>query len=105
MTNISDSFPVKFSNFLSGLICLKVLSYTGAPIPPEAIMISTTFFRKKFQTPWKMFPILPFHKNILDFHPPKFLMTFFSHRLQILNSPIFAVSVHFPYILKIIIPS
>src|SRR6218665_540294 len=28
--------------------------------------------------------------------PPKFLMTFFSHRPKISNSPIFSVSVHFP---------
>ena len=40
--------------------------------------------------------ILPFPEKFLDFHPPKFLMTFFSRRPQILNSPIFPVAVHFP---------
>src|SRR6218665_1618663 len=45
----------------------------------------------------KIFQILPFPTTFFDFHPPKFLMTFFSYRLKILNfSPIFAVSVHFP---------
>src|SRR6218665_1248418 len=34
------------------------------------------YFRKSFETPWKIFPILPFSKHFLDFHPPKFLMTF-----------------------------
>src|SRR6218665_1353342 len=38
--------------------------------------------------------MLPFPEKCLDFHPPKFLMTFFSHRPQISNfSP---VSVNFP---------
>jgi len=35
-------------------------------------------FPKKFQTPWKIFPILPLPKQFFNFHPPKFLMTFFS---------------------------
>src|SRR6218665_3196927 len=35
---------------------------------------------KNFDIPWKIFPILPFQKKFLDFHPQKFLMTFFSHR-------------------------
>src|SRR6218665_2023109 len=54
-------------------------------------------FSKNFQTLRKIFTILPFPKKFLDFHPPKFLMTFFNHRPQISNfPPIFAVSVHFP---------
>ena len=63
------------------------------------------YFGKKCQIPWKISPILPFHTKIFNFHPPKVLMTFFSHRLQILNyPPIFAVSVHFlPYFAKFII--
>src|SRR6218665_1681525 len=36
--------------------------------------------------------ILPFPENISDFHPPKFLMTFFqSHRPQMLNFPLFCL--------------
>src|SRR6218665_1825708 len=33
--------------------------------------------------------VLPFPENIFDSHPHKFLMTFFSHRPQISNSPYF----------------
>ena len=48
-----------------------------------------------------------FPKRIFGFHPPKFLMTIFSHRLKIYNftPPIFVkiVGLHFPYIGKIII--
>src|SRR6218665_2468403 len=44
------------------------------------------------------------HKNF-DFHPPKFLMTFFSHRLQIFNFPLFWLFQYIsPYFAKIIIP-
>ena len=54
-------------------------------------------FRKNFQTPWKISPILPFLTKFLDFHPPKFLMTFLSHRLQILNfQPYFSCFSTFP---------
>src|SRR6218665_1186771 len=50
-----------------------------------------------FRTPMKIFHIYSFPDKFLDFHPPKFLMTFFSHRPQISNFlPIFPVSVHFP---------
>src|SRR6218665_3883789 len=53
-------------------------------------------FSKNFQTLWKFLKMLPFPEKFLDFHPSKFLMTYFSHRPQIsnLNSP--PVSVHFP---------
>src|SRR6218665_2962880 len=37
-------------------------------------------FSKHFQTLWKLFIC-----SRKDFHPPKFLMTFFSHRPQISN--------------------
>src|SRR6218665_667758 len=54
-------------------------------------------FSKHFLALKKIFTILPFPVKFLDFHPPKFLMTFFSHLPQISNfTPIFAVSVHFP---------
>jgi len=42
-----------------------------------------------FSSDSKIFKILPFPGKFLDFYPPKFLMTFFSHRPQISNSPLF----------------
>ena len=61
---------------------------TGASIPPEAMMHFPSvsdflLFQKNFQTLWKIFQILPFPEKFFDFHPPKFLMTFFSHQPQI----------------------
>jgi len=75
--------------------------FTGASIPPEAMMHFPPFsdfplFSKKFQTLWKSFNILPFPETFLDFHPSKFLMTFFSHRPQISNSPYFPCFSTFP---------
>ena len=55
------------------------------------------YFRKTSQTPWKIFPILPFPEKFLDFHPPKFLMTVFlviDYKCWI--SPYFPVSLYFP---------
>ena len=50
-------------------------------------------FLTNFQTLWKILKMLPFPEKFFDFHPPKFLMTFFSHRPQILNfPPVFPVS-------------
>src|SRR6218665_1827590 len=84
--------------------------------PPEAMMHFPPCFRfplfsKKFQTLWKIFKILPFPDKFLDFHPPKFLMTFFSHRPKMSNfplfslfqyiSPLFRKSYYFPLLLKI----
>src|SRR6218665_866857 len=51
------------------------------------------FFRKFFDIPWRIFPILAFSEIIFDFHPPKFLMTFY-YKFSI--PPIFPVSLHFP---------
>src|SRR6218665_962898 len=74
----------------------------GAFIHPETFMHFPLFqisplFSKNFQTLRKILTILPFHEKFLNFHPPKFLMTFFSHRPHILNfPPIFPVSIHFP---------
>src|SRR6218665_2959367 len=54
-------------------------------------------FLKNFRTFEKIVTILPFPETFLDFHPPKFLMTFFlviDHKFRL--PPIFAVSVHFP---------
>jgi len=53
--------------------------------PPFQI---SPYFRKILRL-WKMFKILHFPEKCLDFHPPKFLMTFFSHRPQISISPYF----------------
>src|SRR6218665_2473881 len=57
-------------------------------------------FSKKFQTPLKIFQILPFPENFVDFRPPKFLLTFFSH--QISSFPCFGTLS--PCFAKIIIP-
>jgi len=63
----------------------KCFPLPGASIPSEAMMHSPLFqnypyFRKKFQTPCKIFPIWP---NIfLHFRPPNyFWWRFFSYRL------------------------
>jgi len=62
-------------------------------------------FSKNVQTLWKIFNILPFPEKFLDFHPPKFLMTFFSHRPQISKFPSYFLCFStFPsYLAKIII--
>src|SRR6218665_2652579 len=44
-----------------------------------------TLFSNIFLSLSKIFNLLPFPEEFLDFHPSKFLMTFFSHRPQILN--------------------
>ena len=54
-----------------------------------------------------MLKILPLPEKFLDFHPPKFLMTFLflviDHKFRI--SPIFPVSVHFlPVSRKLLFP-
>jgi len=55
------------------------------------------YFRTLFQTPSKIFPNFTFSQKTSNFHPQKFLMMiFFSHWLEIWNSPNFAVSVYFP---------
>src|SRR6218665_302254 len=55
-------------------------------------------FSKNFKTLWKIYKIIPFPKKISDFHPPKFLMTFFLV-IEILNFlPILPVLVHSPLI-------
>src|SRR6218665_3522627 len=44
-------------------------------------------FSKNSQTLWKIFKLLPFSEKFLDFHPPKFLMTFFlviDHKFRLL---------------------
>jgi len=55
----------------------------GASIPPEAMMHFPLFqilpYFRFFLDSVEIFPILPFPKKFLDFHPPKFLMTFFRH--------------------------
>ena len=54
----------------------------GRVHPSETMMHFLLFqisslFSKKFQTLRKIFTILPFAEKFLDFHPPKFQMTFF----------------------------
>src|SRR6218665_1272540 len=48
----------------------------------------------------KNFPNFTFSKKVFDFHPAKFLMTFFSHLLGpykfLISFPFLTVSVHFP---------
>src|SRR6218665_2531749 len=44
-----------------------------------------------------------FPNKFVNFHPPKFLMTFFSHLLKILNFPYLRCFSTFPYFGKIII--
>jgi len=61
-------------------------------------------FSNKIQTLRKIFAVLPFPDKFFDFHPPKFLMTFFlvidrKFRISPLFSNfhlIFPSSVHFP---------
>jgi len=58
---------------------------------------NSPYFRKILRLR-EILNILPFPDKISDFHPPKFLITFFfSHRPQMLNfPPILPVLVHFP---------
>jgi len=57
----------------------------GASIPLWGNYAFPPYFRKKFQTAWEIFPILPFQKTFSDFHPPKFSKGFFSNWLNIFN--------------------
>ena len=70
----------------------------GASIPLRPWCIfppvsDVPLFQKNFRTFWQICTILPFSEKFLDFHPPKFLMTFFvfSHPPQISNSPLFSL--------------
>ena len=69
-------------------------------------------FQKKCRTFWNIFPILPFPDKFLDFHPPKFLMTFFlviDHKFRIFPlfslfqyiSTLFRENYSFPLLLQI----
>jgi len=66
-------------------VCLtntKVQLHTGASIPSETMMhfppvSDPPIFSKNFRTLRKILEILPFPEKVLDFHTPKFLMTFF----------------------------
>src|SRR6218665_3551289 len=78
-------------------------SESGASIPSETMMHFPPLFQifpiflENFRTLRKIFTILPFPDKFLDFHPPQFLMTYFSHRPQISKfPPIFPVSIHLP---------
>jgi len=61
-------------------------------------------FSKNFQTLWKILKILPFPEKFLDFHPPKFLMTFFEFPTSFpcfSTFPPVSRSLIFPLLLKI----
>src|SRR6218665_1505308 len=62
-------------------------------------------FSRNFQTLKKIFKIVPFPEKFLDFHPPKFLTTFFlviNRKFRI--SPLFPLFQYIsPYFAKIII--
>src|SRR6218665_3975867 len=68
-------------------------------------------FQENFQTLLKSFKILPFSEKFHDFHPPKFLMTFFviDHKFRIsllfslfqYISPLFSENYYSPYFSKI----
>src|SRR6218665_2490655 len=63
---------------------------------PSLFQISP-YFRKIFRFRGKFAKFFLFPEKFFDFHPPKFLMTFFSHPPEILKFPsVFLVSVHFP---------
>jgi len=105
-------FPTKFSYFLPPKFLMTFFSHRLQILnfPPNSadaflpLFQISPYLRKKFQTSWIIFQIWPFPTKFFDFLSPKFLMTFFSHRLQIINfSPIFAVSLHSPYFGKNII--
>ena len=66
--------------------------HAGASIPSETMMHFPPcfrfppYFRKIFGLWGKFLQILPFPEKFLDFHPPKFLMTFFlviDHKFRI----------------------
>src|SRR6218665_2073912 len=76
--------PPRFSGMDRGVAWVRA----GASIPPETMMHFPLFqivplFWRNFQTLGKIFTILIFSEKFLDFHPPKFLMTFFSNQPQI----------------------
>src|SRR6218665_1620815 len=91
----------------------KVQHFAGASIPPETMMHFPPLFQisplflENFRTFWKISTILPFPEKFLDFHLPKFLMTFFlviDHKFPILSifwlfqyiSPLFHGNYSFP---------
>ena len=79
--------PVVRHDFLENILTHKIF-FLQQESYPHSFQISP-YFRNISQTLSKIFPLLPFPKKCFDFHPPKFLMTFFSHWLKILNSPLF----------------
>ena len=84
-------------------LAIFFISVTGASIPPEAMIHFPSVsdfpcFWKKIQTLRKIFTILPLPDKFFDFHPTKFLITFFlviDHKFRTFL-PIFEFS---PYLL------
>src|SRR6218665_1153806 len=81
-------------NLCRPYISVYVCWCAGASIPSDTMMhfppcFRFPLFQRNFRTFYKFFTLLPFPEKFLDFHPPKFLMTFFfSHRPQISNFPL-----------------
>src|SRR6218665_3554113 len=68
----------------------------GRPSPPETMMHFPPVsdfppISEKISDFLNFFTILPFPEKFLDFHPPKYLMTFFQY-----ISPLFRVNYSFP---------
>jgi len=105
ITSLMLLYTIKFHCYAT----LPLLIVPGSSIPSEAMMhssVSDSPYFRKFLKLMENFPILPFPKKLFsDIHPPKFLMTIFSHRLKIFNfPPIFAVSVHLSHFRKLLFP-
>src|SRR6218665_3064534 len=78
---------VDYSQTIVLIIIGPITSMQGRPSPGSHDAFSPLFqisplFSKHFQALWKIFIC-----SRKDFHPSKFLMTFFSHRPQISNFP------------------
>ena len=77
--------------------CIYASCFQGHPSPLKQWCIFPPisyfpYFQRNFWTPRKISPIWPFPTKFPDFHPPKFMTTFFlvvDHRIRI--SPHFSV--------------
>src|SRR6218665_2040428 len=86
--DLTDTYTCSVSRSLSLSLCLMGVERRGRPQDRH-------FVSKKFCVKFSQIYLFP--KKLFDFHPPKFLMTFFSHQLKILNfPPIFPLNFEFP---------
>ena len=114
-------FPLNSPEWRPYYVTVATSLAQGRPSPLRQWCISPCFtfppyLRHIFRTPRKISPILPFRKKFPDFHPPKFLMTFFKKSLtrnfefplfplSQLISPLFREIFLFPpYFFKIVLP-